>query len=72
MPSKLKTQHAMEKFVFHMAMTAIRGQRKFFTVFVNFHCAENAIKQIDVYRMMIKFEPLVVLAWGDDRENRDV
>ena len=38
-----------------------------FTIYVNFQSAENAIKQIDVYKMMISFEPLVVLAWADHR-----
>ena len=38
-----------------------------FTIYVNFQSAENAIKQIDVYKIMISFEPLVVLAWGDHR-----
>ena len=38
-----------------------------FTIYVNFESAENAIKQIDVYKMMISFEPLVVLAWADHR-----
>ena len=37
------------------------------TIYVNLYSAENAVKEIDVQSMMIKFEPIIAMAWHDPR-----
>ena len=37
------------------------------TIYVNLYSAENSVKEIDVQSMMIKFEPIIAMAWHDPR-----